>query len=106
MAGVKEPTKADFERLEKFLKVRRDIYRSYKQVRDQRYAHSGRADISTIVTQTNTTELARLMTDLRKLHSVLWDWYRNGKSPWPSRLRGSAGKEIQRKTLKFLRSLP
>jgi hypothetical protein len=54
---------------------------------------------------TNIRELARLVTDLRKLHRVLWDWHRNGMTARPSHLRGTAGEQIQKRTQKFLHSL-
>jgi hypothetical protein len=37
--------------------------------------------MSGIFARTNTRELARLVTDLSKLHNVLWHWYRNGVRP-------------------------
>jgi hypothetical protein len=106
MKDVKEPTTSDFKRLEQFVEARRKVYeKCYKHLRDKRYAHKQRMDMSGTFAQTNTRELARLVTDLSKLHHVLWHWYRNGVTPRTSRLPGTAGKEIQRKTLKFLRSL-
>jgi hypothetical protein len=106
MKDVKEPTTSDFKRLERFVEARRKVYeKCYKQIRDKRYAHKQRMDMSGIFARTNTRELARLVTDLSKLHNVLWHWYRNGVRPRTSRLRGTGGKEIQRKTVKFLESL-
>jgi hypothetical protein len=106
MKDVKEPKSSDFKRLEQFVEVRRKVYeKCYKQIRDKRYAHKQRMDMSGIFARTNTRELAGLVTDLSKLHNVLWHWYRNGVRPRTSRLRDTAGKEIQRTTLKFLRSL-
>jgi AbiU2 len=106
MKSVKEPTTSDFKRLEQFIEVRRRIYeKCYKQIRDKRYAHKQRMGRSAIFAQTNTRELARLVTDLSKLHRALWDWYRNGVRPRTSRLRGTAGNDIQESTLKFLQSL-
>ena len=61
--------------------------------------------MSGIFAQTNTRELARLVTDLSKLHRVLWDWHHNGLKPRTSRLQGTAGKQISRDTRKFLKSL-
>ena len=78
--------------------------RCYKQIRDKRYAHRERTSISGFVAQTNIRELG-LVTDLRKLHRVLWDWQQNGLKPLTSRLRGTAGKQISRDTRKFLKSL-
>jgi hypothetical protein len=49
--------------------------------------------------------LARLVTDLTKLHHVLWHWQQNGVRPRTSRLRGTAGKQIRGDTLNFLQSL-
>lgn len=106
MERAKEPKSSDFKRLEKFVEARRKVYgKCYKQIRDKRYAHKERTDMSNVFAQTNIRELARLVTDLRKLHRVLWDWYRNGVTPRPSHLRRTAGKEIQKKTQKFLQSL-
>jgi len=106
MKDVKEPTTSDFRRLERFVEARRKVYeKCYKQIRDKRYAHKQRMDMSGIFARTNTRELARLVTDLSKLHNVLWHWYRNGVRPRTSRLRGTGGKAIQRKTVKFLESL-
>jgi hypothetical protein len=106
MKDVKEPTTSDFRRLERFVEARRKVYeKCYKQIRDKRYAHKQRMDMSGIFARTNTRKLARLVTDLSKLHNVLWHWYRNGVRPRTSRLRGTGGKEIQRKTVKFLESL-
>ena len=53
-------------------------------------------DMSGIFAQTNTRELARLITDLSKLHDVLWHWYRNGVTPRPSRLRGTAERDTKK----------
>jgi hypothetical protein len=106
MKDVKEPTTSDFKRLEQFVEARRKVYeKCYKQLRDKRYAHKQRIDMSGIFAQTNTRELARLVADLSKLHRVLWDWYHNGLKPRTSRLRGTAGKQIPRDTRKFLKSL-
>jgi len=106
MKDVKEPTTSDFKRLGQFVEARRKVYeKCYKHLRDKRYAHKQRMDMSGIFAQTNTRELARLVTGLSKLHHVLWHWCRNGVTPRTSGLPGTAGKEIQRKTLKFLRSL-
>ena len=106
MINVQDPTATDFKRLRDFMEARRRIYeRCYKQLRDKRYAHRDRTDISGFVAQTNTQELGRLVTDLRKLHRVLWDWQRNGLKPRTTRLRGTAGSQIRRDTLKFLKSL-
>jgi uncharacterized protein YbaA (DUF1428 family) len=106
MSNVQDPTPSDFNRLQLFVDARRKVYeRCYKQLRDKRYAHKERTNISGFVAQTNLQELARLVTDLRKLHRVLWDWHRNGLKPRTSRLRGTAGKQIQRDTRKFLKSL-
>jgi hypothetical protein len=106
MKSVKEPTTSDFKRLEQFVEARRKVYENcYKHLRDKRYAHKQRMDMSGIFALTNTRELARLVTDLSKLHNVLWHWYRNGVTPRTSHLRGTAGKEIQQETLKFLNSL-
>jgi hypothetical protein len=106
MERAKEPNCSDFKRLEKFVKARRKVYeKCYKQIRDKRYAHKERRDMSSVFAQTNIPELARLVNDLRKLHRVLWDWYRNGMTPRPSRLRCTAGEQIQKRTQKFLQSL-
>jgi len=106
MERAKEPKPSDFKRLEKFVEARRKVYRKcYKQIRDKRYAHKERTDMSNVFAQTNIRELARLVTDLRKLHRVLWDWYCNGMTPRPSHLRGTAGEQIQKRTQKFLQSL-
>jgi hypothetical protein len=106
MSNVQDPTASDFKRLQLFVDARRKVYeRCYKQLRDKRYAHRERTDISSIVAQTNTQELGRLVTDLSKLHRVLWDWQRNGLKPRTSRLRGMAGREIRRDIRKFLKSL-
>lgn len=106
MKNVQDPTPSDFKRLQSFVDARRSVYeRCYKQLRDKRYAHKERTNISGFVAQTNIQELGRLITDLRKLHRVLWDWQQNGMKPLTSRLRGTAGREIRRDTRKFLKSL-
>ena len=106
MSNVRDPTTADFERLQLFVDARRKVYeRCYKHLRDKRYAHKERTDISGFVAQTNTQELGRLITDLGKIHRVLWDWHHNGLKPRTSRLRGTAGKQIARDIRKFLKSL-
>ena len=106
MRNVQDPTASDFKRLQSFVDARQKVYkRCYKQLRDKRYAHRERTSISGFVARTNIQELARLVTDLRKLHRVLWDWHHNGIKPRTSRLRGTAGKEIRRDTRKFLKSL-
>jgi hypothetical protein len=106
MSNVRDPTTADFERLQLFVDARRKVYeRCYKHLRDKRYAHKERTDISGFVAQTNTQELGRLITDLSKIHRVLWDWHHNGLKPRTSRLRCTAGKQIARDIRKFLKSL-
>jgi len=106
MSNVQDPTPADFKYLQSFVDARRKVYeRCYKQLRDKRYAHKERTNISGFVAQTKIKELGRLVTDLSKLHRVLWDWQQNGMKPRTSRLRGTAGKDICRDTRKFLKSL-
>jgi hypothetical protein len=96
----------DFKRLRSFVDARRKVYgRCYKHLRVKRYAHRERANIRRFFAQTNIKELAQLVTDLSKLHRVLWDWQQNGIRPRTSRLRGTAGNQIRRDTLKFLKSL-
>lgn len=109
MKRVKEPTGADFRQLEEFVVARRRVYeKCYKQIRNQRYAHRQReVDLSGVYALTNTTELSKLLTDLEKLHDELWHWYRNGIKPQIRRRTSSAtGEEIEKRTLKLLRSLP
>jgi hypothetical protein len=108
MKRVKEPTGADFRPLEEFVAARRRVYdKCYGQIRDKRYAHRERADLSGVYALTNTTELSRLLTDLKKLHDELWHWYHNGIKPQMRRRTSSTtGKNIEERTLKFLRSLP
>lgn len=106
MRNVHDPSLADFKRLHSFVDARRKVYeRCYKHLRDKRYAHRERTNISEFFAQTDIRELAQLVTDLSKLHRVLWDWQQNGIRPRTSRLRGTAGKQIRRDTLKFLKSL-
>ena len=58
MKDVKAPTASDFKWLSEFVEKRRKIYgKCYKQIRDKRYAHKQRMDISAFVAQTNTREL-------------------------------------------------
>ena len=109
MKRVKEPTGADFRQLEEFVAARRCLYeKCYKQIRNQRYAHRQReVDLTGVYALTNTTELSRLLTDLKKLHDELWHWYHNGIKPQMRRRTSSTtGKEIEERTLKLLRSLP
>jgi hypothetical protein len=106
MRNVHDPSLADFKRLQSFVDARRKVYeRCYKHLRDRRYAHRERTNISGFFAQTDIRELAQLVTDLSKLHRVLWDWQQNGIRPRTSRLRGKAGKQIRRDTLKFVKSL-
>lgn len=106
MRNVHDPSPTDFKRLRSFVDVRRKIYeRCYKQLRDKRYAHRERMNINGFFAQTDVRELAQLVTDLSKLHRVLWDWQQNGIRPRISHLRGTAGNEIRRDTLKFVESL-
>jgi len=106
MNSVEEPRVLDFKRLRSFVDARRKVYeRCYKQLRDKFYAHKDRTDISGFVAKTNTLELGRLISDLRELHGALWHWFRNGRRPRLSPLGHSAGKQITRDTLKFLKSL-
>ncbi len=106
MRNVHDPSPADFKRLQSFMDSRRKVYeRCYKQLRDKRYAHRERTNISGFFAQTDIRELAQLVTDLSKLHRVLWDWQQNGVRPRTSRLLGTAGKQIRRDTLKFVKSL-
>jgi len=106
MRNVHDPSLADFKRLQSFVDARRKVYeRCYKHLRDKRYAHRERTNISGFFAQTDIRELAQLVTDLSKLHRVLWDWQQNGIRPRTSRLRGTAGKQIRRDTLKFVKSL-
>src|SRR5258708_15865967 len=77
MKDVKEPTASDLKWLNEFVEKRRKIYgKCYKQIRDKRYAHKQRMDISAFVAQTNTRELANLVTGLTNLPGILWHWYR------------------------------
>lgn len=106
MRNVHDPSPTDFKRLQSFIDVRRKVYeRCYKQLRDKRYAHRERSNIGVFFAQTDIRELARLVTDLTKLHRVLWDWQQNGIRPRTSRLRGTAGNQTRRDTLKFLKAL-
>lgn len=106
MRDVHDPSARDFKRLQSFVDARRKVYeRCYKHLRDKRYAHRERANISGLFAQTNIKELAQLVTDLSKLHRVLWDWQQNSIRPRTSRLRGTAGNQIRRDTVKFLKSL-
>ena len=109
MKTVKAPTGSDFKQLEEFVAARRHVYeKCYKQIRDQRYAHRERGvDLSGVYAMTNTTELSKLLTDLKKLHDELWHWYHNGVKPQMRRRSSSTtGEEIEKRTLKLLRSLP
>ena len=106
---VKAPTAADFQQLEEFVAARRRVYeKCYKQIRDQRYAHRERGvDLSGVYALTNTTELSKLFTDLKKLHHELWHWYHNGMKPQMRRRTSSTtGEGIEKRMLKFFRSLP
>jgi len=108
MKRVKEPTGADFRQLEEFVTGRRRVYnKCYKQIRDQRYAHRERGvDLSGVYALTNTTELSKLLTDLKKLHDELWHWYHNGIKPQMRRRTSSTtGKNIEERMMKLLRSL-
>jgi AbiU2 len=108
MKRVKEPTGADFRQLEEFVAARRRVYnKCYRKIRDKRYAHRERVDLSGVFALTNTTELSKLLTDLKKLHDELWHWYHNGIKPqMRRRTSSSTGKDIEKRTLKLLRSLP
>ena len=108
MKGVKEPAGADFRQLEEFIAARRRVYnKCYRQIRDKRYAHRERVDLSGVYALTNTTELSKLLTDLKKLHDELWHWYINGIKPqMRRRTSGTTGKDIEKRTLKLLRSIP
>jgi S-methylmethionine-dependent homocysteine/selenocysteine methylase len=109
MKNVKAPMGSDFKQLEEFVAARRRVYeKCYKQIRDQRYAHRERGiDLSGVHALTNTTELSKLLTDLKKLHDELWHWYHNGVKPQMRRRTSSTtGKGIEKRMLKFLRSLP
>jgi hypothetical protein len=109
MKTVKAPTGSDFRQLGEFVATRRRVYeKCYKQIRDQRYAHRERGvDLSGVYALTNTTELSKLLTDLKKLHDGLWHWYHNGVKPQMRRRTSSTtGKDIEKRMLKFLRSLP
>jgi hypothetical protein len=108
MKRVKEPTGADFRQLEEFVAARRRVYnKCYRKIRDKRYAHRERVDLSGVYALTNTTELLKLLTDLKKLHDELWHWYHNGIKPQMRRRTSSfTGKDIEKRTLKLLRSLP
>ena len=108
MKRVKEPTGADFRELEEFVAARRRVYnKCYRKIRDKRYAHRERVDLSGVYALTNTTELSKLLTDLKKLHDELWHWNHNGIKPQMRRRTSSfTGKDIEKRTLKLLRSLP
>ena len=107
MKRVKEPTGADFRQLEEFVAARRRVYnKCYRKIRDKRYAHRERVDLSGVYALTNTTELSKLLTDLTKLHDELWHWYHNGIKPqMRRRTSSSTGKDIEKRTLKLLRSI-
>jgi hypothetical protein len=109
MERVKEPTGVDFKELEEFVAARRRVYnKCYKQIRDQRYAHRERGvDLSGVYALTNTTELSKLLSHLKKLHDELWHWYHNGMKPQMRRRTSSTtGRDIEKRTLKLLRSIP
>ena len=108
MKRVKEPTGADFKELEEFVAARRRVYaKCYGQIRDKRYAHRERVDLSAVYALTNTTELSKLLTDLKKLHDELWHWYHNGVKPqMRHRTSSTTGKDIEKRALKLLQSLP
>lgn len=82
MSDVQDPRSSDLKRLRSFVDRRREVYeRCYKQLRDKRYAHRERTDISVLAEKANTQELGRLISDLHLLHGVLWHWLRNGRPP-------------------------
>jgi hypothetical protein len=106
---VSAPTGSDFRQLEEFVATRRRVYeKCYRQIRDQRYAHRERGvDLSGVYALTNTTELSRLFIDLKRLHDGLWHWYHNGMKPQMRRRTSTTtGKDIEKRTLKLLRSIP
>jgi hypothetical protein len=52
-------------------------------------------DLSSVYALTNTTELSRLLIDLKKLHDELWHWYHNRVKPQVRRHTASTtGKDI------------
>jgi hypothetical protein len=109
LGRVKEPTGADFKQLEEFVAARQRVYnKCYRQIRDKRYAHRERGvDLSGVYALTNTTELSKLLTDLKKLHNELWHWFNNGIKPqMRRRTTSTTGKDIGKRTLKLLRSIP
>jgi hypothetical protein len=51
--------------------------------------------------------LSRLLFELKKLHDELWHWYHNGVKPQMRRRTSSTtGKDIEKRTLRLLRSMP
>jgi hypothetical protein len=107
MKDVKEPTLSDFKWLDEFVKRRRKIYgKCYKQIRDKHYAHKQRGGVTVFVAQSDRRELAKLVTDLNNLHGAIWHWYRNGVKPQKLKLSRTAGKDVVKRTEKFIRSLP
>ena len=107
MKDVKEPTLSDFKWLDEFVKQRRKIYgECYKQIRDKHYAHKQRGGVAVSVAQSDRVELAKLVTDLNNLHGAIWHWYRNGVKPQKLKQSRSAGKDVVKRTEKFIRSLP
>lgn len=103
---VKEPTPSDFKWLDEFVGKRRRIYeKCYKQIRDKYYAHKQRGGVAVFVAQSDRAELARLVTDLNNLHGAIWQWYRNGVKPQKLKPSRTAGKDVVKRTEKFIRSL-
>jgi len=82
---VHEPTKKDFQRLEKHIEKYRNIYdKNYRTIRNKIYAHkvlSKEHKVEKLFKRTKIRELENIFVFLNKLYEAMWELLNNGRKP-------------------------
>lgn len=80
-----EPTKADFQRLDRYVVAKRKVYeKAYEDIRHKVFAHGGAASTekkNALFARTRLDELQRLVLSLKAFHEAIWQLYFNGIKP-------------------------